>query len=347
MHIDDLDTPSVLIDLDRMERNIHRMQDRCAELGLGFRPHIKTHKIPEIARMQLEAGAVGIACQKVSEAEVFAEAGINDIQIPYNIVGAQKTARLADLALYNRVTVSADHPVTVSGLSDAARVNDIRLRVMVDVGTDIQRTGASIDDAVELAKKIDEDEHLHFAGVLVYPSTAVNRPAIQEVIARLHQAGIGVETVSGGGYGALLQADQVPELTEIRVGTYIFNDMSSVYKGWTSIEDCAMTVLATVVSRPAPDRMILDCGSKTLAADRVNETHGYIVEYPEARIYQLSEEHAHVDLSQCAERPVVGERVRVIPVHTCVVSNLHNQLFGIRADQIEVAWEVAARGKVW
>src|SRR5512134_2030780 len=118
MNIHDLETPSVLIDLDRMEHNIARMQQRCDDLGLAFRPHIKTHKIPDIARAQLEAGAVGIACQKVSEAEIFAAAGINNIQIPYNIVGEQKTGRLADLALYNRVTVSADHPTVIAGLAD-------------------------------------------------------------------------------------------------------------------------------------------------------------------------------------------------------------------------------------
>lgn len=347
MHIDDLETPSVLIDLSRMEANIRRMQDRCNALGLAFRPHIKTHKIPDIAKMQLEAGAIGIACQKVSEAEVFASAGITDIQIPYNIVGAKKTARLADLALYNRVSVSADHPVTVSGLSDAAKANDITIRVLVDLATEIQRTGAPVDDVIELAKKIDEDEYLYFAGLMVYPSNASIRPAVQEVIQRLHEAGIGVETVSGGGYGASYQADQLPELTEIRVGTYVFNDMNSVSKGWATLDDCAMRIMATVVSRPSPDRMILDSGSKTLAADRVNDTHGYILEYPEARIYQLSEEHAHVDISQCGERPVIGERVSVIPVHTCVVTNLHNQIYGVRGEDIEVEWKVAARGLVW
>ena len=212
MHIDDLETPSVLIDLSRMEANIRRMQDRCNALGLAFRPHIKTHKIPDIAKMQLEAGAIGIACQKVSEAEVFASAGITDIQIPYNIVGAKKTARLADLALYNRVSVSADHPVTVSGLSDAAKANDITIRVLVDLATEIQRTGAPVDDVIELAKKIDEDEYLYFAGLMVYPSNASIRPAVQEVIQRLHEAGIGVETVSGGGYGTLFALPIVRQL---------------------------------------------------------------------------------------------------------------------------------------
>lgn len=347
MNVHDLETPSVLIDLNRMERNIARMQARCDELGLKFRPHIKTHKIPDIAKMQLEAGAIGIACQKVSEAEVFSTAGINDIQIPYNIIGPQKTSRLADLALYNRVTVSADHPTVIAGLSEAAKANEISIRVMVDLATEIERTGAPVDQVVTLAKKIDQDEHLYFAGLLVYPSNSVMRPYIQEAIAQLNQAGIQVEAVSGGGSGAALQAHEVPELTELRVGTYVFNDLGTVAKGWASLDDCAMTVMATVVSHPTNDRVILDSGSKTLAADRYDNLHGYILEYPEARIYQLSEEHAHVDMSACQNRPVIGERVHVIPVHTCVVTNLHNEIYGVNGEDVEVVWPVAARGKVW
>jgi D-serine deaminase-like pyridoxal phosphate-dependent protein len=347
MHVSELETPSVLIDLDKMERNIRRMQEHCNELGLAFRPHTKTHKIPDIARMQLDAGAVGIACQKVSEAEVFTAAGINDIQIPYNIVGEKKTARLADLALYNKITVSADHPTVIAGLADAARANEISIRVMVDLATDIQRTGAPVDEIVDLAKKIDADENLHFAGLLVYPSNATMRPFIQEALYLLNKAGIGVDTVSGGGFGAALQAHEVPELTELRVGTYVFGDLNSVTKDWMLLEDCAMTILATVVSRPTSDRMILDSGSKTLAADRVNDGHGYILEYPEAHIYQLSEEHGHVDISQCSDWPTIGERVHIIPVHTCVVTNLHNQIYGVRGEEVEVVWPVAARGLVW
>jgi len=347
MKIHDLETPSVLIDLDIMERNIRRMQDRCNDLGLAFRPHIKTHKIPDIAKMQLEAGAVGIACQKVSEAEVFTGAGINKVQSPYNIVGPQKTARLADLALYNRVTVSADHPTVIAGLADAARANEITIRVMVDLVTDIQRTGAPVEEVVNLAKKIDADENLHFAGLLVYPSNVTMRPAIQEALEALNQAGIGVDAVSGGGSGAAFQAHEVPELTELRVGTYVFNDMNCVTRGWATLDDCAMRIMTTVVSRPTPDRTILDAGGKTLAADRVNDGHGYIVEYPESHIYQVSEEHGHVDMSACADRPVIGERLQVIPVHTCVVTNLHNQIYGVRGEEVEVVWPVAARGLVW
>lgn len=347
MHVQDLETPSVLIDLDRMERNISAMQARCDALGLKFRAHIKTHKIPDIARLQIEAGAVGIACQKTTEAQVFAEAGIHDIQIPYNILGAQKTARLTDLALYNQVTVSADSAAVIAGLSQAAEAAALRLRVMVDLETDIHRTGAPVERALDLAQRIDADEHLHFAGVLVYPSNPIVRPALQELLARLHQAGIGVDAVSGGGTGAALHAAEMPELTELRVGTYVFNDWRTVSEGWAPLEDCAMRVAATVVSRPADGRAILDSGSKTLASETVDGLHGHILEYPNARIYKLNEEHAYVDLSACDSRPDIGERVHVIPVHTCVVTNLHNRIFGVRGNQVEVEWLVAARGLVW
>jgi D-serine deaminase-like pyridoxal phosphate-dependent protein len=347
MNVYDLETPSVLIDLDRMEANIRRMQARCNDLGLAFRPHIKTHKIPDIAKMQIEAGAVGIACQKVSEAQVFVDAGINNIQIPYNIIGSKKTARLADMALYNRITVSADSDECIAGLSEAATANDMMLRVLVDLVTDIQRTGAPVERVVELAKKIDADEHLHFAGLLVYPSNVTIRADLQEALQLLNEAGIGVDVVSGGGTGAALHAQEVPELTELRVGTYVFNDWSTVSHGWCSEDDCAMRVAATVVSRPNDTRVILDTGSKTLSSDTIEGCYGHIVEYPEARIYKLNEEHGYVDMSDCDDRPSIGELVHVIPAHTCVVTNLHNQIYGVRGEEVEVVWPVAARGMVW
>src|SRR5690606_17400050 len=161
---------------------IERTQALCDASGVALRPHIKTHKIPEIARMQLEAGAVGIACQKVSEAEVFAQAGFDDIMIPYNVLGATKAVRFADLASYNRMTVAADNLPVIQGLSEAAAALDIRLRVIVDLATEIERTGVSVDQAVELAKAIEQDEHLHFAGLMVYPSYPTIRPILQEAL---------------------------------------------------------------------------------------------------------------------------------------------------------------------
>lgn len=347
MDIYELETPCVLIDLDRMERNIEHGQALCDEAGVALRPHIKTHKIPEIARMQLDAGAVGIACQKVSEAEVFAQAGFDDITIPYNILGASKVARFADLALYNRMTTAADNLTVIKGLSETAAALDIRLRVLIDLATEIERTGASVEQAVELAKAVEQDENLHFAGLMVYPSNLTIRPVLQAALERLDAASIGVDTVSGGGTGAVLAARELPELTEVRVGTYVFNDWQTAAKGWCSFDDCAMTVRATVISRPAETRAILDSGSKTLSSDVFEGGYGYVVEYPQAKIYKLNEEHAYVDVSACDPKPQIGEVVSVIPVHTCVVTNLHERLYGVRGENVELSWDVAARGRVW
>lgn len=342
----DLETPAVLIDMDIMQANIDRMQSHCNALGLDFRPHIKTHKIPAIAQKQIDAGAVGIACQKTTEAQVFAEAGFYDIQIPYNIVGPVKTQRAVDLATFTRLTVAADHTLVLAGLSDAAKAMDMSLRVLLDLGTHIQRTGARPDEILTMAKRVEADEHLHFAGILIYPSNVQDRPALQETLHLLDKNGIGVDVVSGGGFGASLEAADVPELTELRVGTYVFGDWRSVQNGWALLEECAMTVAATVVSRPHGDRAIFDSGSKTLTSDVEDGLYGYVVEYPDARIYKLSEEHAHVDLSHCTEKPVIGERVHIIPVHTCVVTNMHDTLYGVRNGRIEAVWNVAARGRV-
>lgn len=343
----DLETPSVLIDLDIMEANIRRMQAHCDALKVAFRPHIKTHKIPEIAQMQLKAGAVGIACQKVTEAEVFADAGFDNIQIPYTVIGAAKTRRLVELAKRVTVTAMVDHPLGVQGFSHAADSVGITLRVLVDLATSLNRSGATPETAIELARKIDADPNLHFAGILVYPSYQGERENTLHVLDALKSAGIAVENVSGGGTGGALDAVDFPELTELRVGTYIFNDWRTVTNGWTTQEHCAMTVAATVVSTPTENRVILDSGSKTLASETVDGLYGHIVEYPDARLYALSEEHGHVDVSACREKPHWGEQVHVIPVHTCVVTNLHNHIYGVCGDDVEVVWPVGARGLVW
>ena len=343
----DLETPSVLIDLDLMERNIAAMQRRCDELGIHFRPHIKTHKIPDIARRQLEAGACGIACQKVSEAEVFADAGIKDIQIPYNIVGRAKTKRLAALAKRADITVTVDSKAVVDGIAAAAQEAGAMIRVMVELVSLNNRTGTTPVATLALAKQIVATDNLQFAGVMVYPADAAIRPRLQQTLNLLQEADIAVEMVSGGGSGAIRESHLIPELTEMRVGTYVFWDWGSVANGMTSLDQCAMRVLATVVSANEPQRVILDGGSKSIHSETVDGCFGYIIEYPEARIYKVNEEHGYVDFSACETVPQVGDTLHIIPVHTCVVTNLHNQLFGVRRENVEVVWDVAARGLVW
>jgi D-serine deaminase-like pyridoxal phosphate-dependent protein len=343
----DLETPSVLIDLDIMEHNIAAMQKRCDDLGIQFRPHIKTHKIPDIAQKQIDAGAVGIACQKVSEAEVFADAGFTDIQLPYNIVGEKKTRRLAELAKRAKVTVTADSKAVIDGIASAAQQAGATIHMMVELVALNNRTGTTPEDAFELAQHIVSTNNVQFAGVMIYPSVARIRVRLQKTLSLLADAGIEVETISGGGSGAILESHLLPELTEMRVGTYVFWDWSSVNNGWASFDDCAMRIRATVVSANEPSRVILDSGSKTVNAETVDGLYGYIVEYPNARLHQVNEEHGFVDFTKCDTVPNVGDIVHIIPVHTCVVTNLHNQIYGVRADKVVHIWDVAARGLVW
>ena len=345
--VSDLETPSVLIDLDKMEQNITRMQKHCDDLGIQFRPHIKTHKIPDIARRQIEAGAIGIACQKVSEAEIFAAAGFSDIQIPYNIVGRRKTRRLAKLAQQADVTVTVDSMPVIDGIAEAAQEVGATIGMMVELVSLGERTGTTPAAALELAQHITAKDNLRFAGVMIYPSDAATRPRLLETLALLAEAGIDVETVSGGGSGASSDAHKLPELTELRVGTSIFWDWTCVAAERASFDDCAMRVLATVVSANEPERVILDSGSKAIHSETLDGQFGYIVEYPEARLHKVNEEHGYVDCSACPNPPAVGEIVHIVPVHTCVVTNLHNELYGVRGDAIEEIWDVAARGMVW
>ncbi len=345
--VDALETPSVLIDLDIMERNIAAMQARCDELGIAFRPHIKTHKIPDIARRQLEAGAVGIACQKVSEAEVFAAAGFSDIQIPYNIVGARKTQRLAELARTANISVTIDSRAVVDGLATAAQNAGTHIEVLVELVSLGKRTGTTPADALMLAQHISASANLGFAGLMIYPSDAAIRPRLLETLEMLTKAGIPARTISGGGSGAIRDAHLLPELTEMRVGTYVFYDWNSVSQQYTTFEHCAMRVRTTVVSANEASRVILDAGSKSIHSETVGGRYGYIEEFPDARLRQVNEEHGYVDFSACAASPAVGDILHIIPVHTCVVTNLHNRLFGVRGGTIEQVWDVAARGLVW
>lgn len=348
MNIHDLETPSVLIDLDLLERNLDAMQAHAEQYGMALRPHIKTHKVPEVARMQVMKGAAGITCQKISEAEVFAAAGFSDIFISYNILGAKKLAKLAQLARRKRITVTTDHPQITAGLAEAAQAHKVEIGVIVDIVTARRRTGAPIEQVPELAKQIDSAPGLRFEGLMVYDDSAEIRPAVQEALGLLAKAGLPVRTVTGGGTGVVLDAPKLPEMTEMRTGSYVYNDLRNVSKGWAKLEDCALSVIATVVSAPARERVILDSGSKAMSSDHDAQLgYGRLMDYPDARIYLLNEEHALVDVSGCPAPPKLGERVRITPWHACVVSNMHDQVYGVRGDQVEVVWPVAARGMVW
>lgn len=351
MRIWDVDTPAVLVDLDRVERNLTRFQAYCDRHGIANRPHIKTHKVVEFARRQVELGAVGICCQKLGEAEVMASAGLGDILVPFNLLGPAKLGRARALAERIALQVSADDPKVVDGLAEAFASAPRPLPVLVECDTGAERCGVQTPEAArDLACRIDRARGLRFAGLMTYPAKGAPARAaafLAEAKALIEAEGLAVAKVSSGGTPDMWRVHEHPVVTEYRVGTYIYNDLMEVACRAATLDDCALTVLTTVVSRPTSDRAILDAGSKSLTSDLNGQTgHGRIVEYPEAVIYALSEEHGHVDLSACSARPAIGEKVRVIPNHACPVSNLFDRIVTVRGDQVEGSLAVAARGRV-
>lgn len=348
MRVDALDTPVAVIDLDRLEANIGRLQTYLSQHGLANRPHIKTHKIPAIALMQMKAGAVGVTCQKIGEAEVMAAAGIRDLFIPYNLIGPAKLDRLMALARTATVSVTCDSEVVARGLSEAAHTAGQTLTVLVECDTGARRCGVqSPAEAATLARAIAALPGLRFGGLMTYPNSAALDEFVRAVRALLAPDGLTIDRVSGGGSAGMWEAHTHAELTEHRAGMYVFGDRNLLRAGVMTLADIALTVHATVVSRPTAERGLIDAGSKVLAADTMNlDGHGHLLEYPEARLYGLSEEHGHVDFTACPRRPAIGERVTVIPNHVCPVVNLLNDVVGVRAGQVEVLWPVAARGAV-
>jgi len=349
--IQELDTPVVLIDLDRVEANLRRAQDYANANGVKLRPHIKTHKLPQFARRQMELGAIGITCQKIGEAEVMVEAGITDILLPYNILGEPKLERLLGLARHASIKVTADSPTTVEGYSRTFAGSGLTLPVLVECDTGGGRAGVqSPEEALGLARRIAGSEGLHFAGLMTYPAKGMVAQAnawLTYAKGLLAEAGLAPEIVSTGGTPDLWRSSENRAATEYRPGTYIYLDRFQVQEGVGSFEDCALTVLATVVSRPTETRAILDTGSKSLTSDTLGLSgFGRIVEYPDAAIVSLSEEHGIADLTHSATRPKVGEMVRIIPNHVCPVTNLFDEVTFVRGEEVVDTVPVPARGKV-
>lgn len=346
-----LDTPAVLIDIDRVDANLKRAQDYADSHGLPLRPHIKTHKLPRFAKRAMELGAVGITVQKLGEAEVMADAGISEIFLPYNILGADKLARLKALHARVHITVTADSAETVQGLSKTFAEAATPLTVLVECDTGMGRCGVqSPEAALALAQTIAAAPGLEFGGLMTYPAAGqveANQAFLSAAKDKLTAAGLAPAIISNGGTPDLWRAHEVTAATEHRPGTYIYMDRFQVAKGVGGFPDCALTVLATVVSRPTEDRAIIDAGSKALTSDTLGMSgFGLIEAYPEAEIVGLSEEHGTIDLSKCTTKPQIGEKVRIIPNHACVVSNLFDEVTLISGDAVVETVSVAARGRV-
>jgi len=346
MHIYDLDTPALVVDVDVLERNIREMAARCAGLGIALRAHTKTHKVPEIAQMQLTAGSAGIVCQKLGEAEVMARAGLDDILITYNIVGRTKVRRLVDLALWKTVRVAIDSEAVALGISQQAQADGAEVGVLVELDTGGQRTGVqSPQAALELGRQVAELPGLVLQGLMTYPSHVRAKLFIEQTVHLFERAGLPCPIISGGGTGDEVTSKQIG-CTETRSGSYIYEGLSRI-RGRDGLDParCALRMVVTVVSVPTADRIIVDGGQKTFRT-RPPDPYGLIVEHPQALLRRMSVEHGHVDVSGCAHRFQVGEKLSVIPQHQGMVSNMHDELVGARNDRVEVVWQIRGRGKV-
>ncbi|MFN8594215.1 MAG: alanine racemase [Thermomicrobiales bacterium] len=360
---EEIDTPVMAVDTQILERNLSAMADLARSHGVSLRPHGKTHKSPRIAQMQLAAGAVGLTCAKLGEAEVFIDqGGVTDVLIAYPVVGQPKIRRLLELMDRARITVAVDTRDAAEALSAAMQEHGKTLDVYIEVNTGQDRAGAKAgQEALDLALAVSRMPGLRVTGVMTHEGHAgASAPeeiatiaegagrALVDTAERIRAAGVPVEHVSVGSTPSSWYTPAVPGITEMRPGTYAFNDNNAFRHGRIGPDQCAARVVATVVSRPAADRAIIDAGSKALALDPSpsHPGHGYIVGHPDARIARLSEEHGVVLLPPGESGFAVGDHVEVIPNHVCPAVNLTDELTIVRDGKVIDHWPVAARGKV-
>jgi len=363
VRVSDLDTPAILIDLDIMDRNLRKLSDYGREHGMRVRPHTKTHKIPALARKQIELGAAGLTVAKVGEAEVMLSAQTPDLLIAYPILGARKLDRLMRVARQTAVAMSLDSLFVARQLSDAASAHQVEVGVLAEVDVGLGRVGVAPGPALlELIQGIARLPNLRFDGIAFYPGQvkALDAEGHQElekvaqllelILDDLQCAGFTPRIVSGGSTPTLFLSHQLPGLNEVRPGTYIFNDRNTVLSGACTLDECAASILVTVVSTAKDGQMIVDGGSKTFSSDRPTAgsevSFGHIVEAPHAVFTKMNEEHGFVDVRNADRKFAVGDRLRIIPNHICVAMNLHECVHGIRDDLVEQTWRVEGRGKL-
>ena len=362
MRLSDIDTPAVLIDTAVMERNLARAAAYANAHGLRLRPHIKTHKIPALARRQLELGACGITCAKTTEALAMLACEPPDLLIAYPVIGAPKIERLIELARRVPVTVALDSLDAARPIAAAARAAQVEIGVLAEMDAGLRRVGVPPGETVlGLVLGLLELDGLRWRGLAFYPGHIKTldesgraqlgslREALWSTVALLKARGLVPEIVSGGSTPLLWESHTLPELNEIRPGTYIFNDRNTVLSGACTPADCAATVLVTVVSVSA-DRIIIDGGSKTFSSDRLSSTteatFGEVLGYPQLRFHKMNEEHGFVDLNGAPPSFRPGDRLRIVPNHICVAMNLHERVYGIQGEEVVAEWRVEARGKL-
>lgn len=364
MKIINLDTPALLVDKRILLENIKRMAELAQNNNVKLRPHIKAHKCTKIAKLQIAYGAQGITVAKLSEGEVMFKAGINDILIAFQIVNREKLARLKKLIVAGaKITCLVDNLEQAKILNDFGKENDIFLETYVEIDSGLKRTGITPREIVDFVKGLHNFTNLKFTGILTHAghvySTGKDQVApigreeglIMETVARdLHKSGFSDFEVSVGSTPTVKYSGQNQKVTEIRPGNYVFNDGIQLGLGVANYNHCSFKVLATVISKPSPDRLVIDAGSKTLALDKgahgaeIVKGFGIITEYPQLTIQRLSEEHGIVEVKG-DKVPQIGEKLSIIPNHACTVVNLADQLILTEGNQVIDRWEIDARGK--
>jgi D-serine deaminase-like pyridoxal phosphate-dependent protein len=355
-----LETPVPLVDLDRLERNLNRMAEYASRHGLALRPHTKTHKSPRVATEQVRRGAVGLTCATLLEAEVMSEV-CDDILLAYPPVGRAKLQRLLALPDDIELTVALDSIEVAEALAHAAGEQGRTVGVYVELDVGMHRVGLpAIEDALALVRHVSERPPLIYRGITFYPGhirapvgeqdeeVARLSSGVRAAIETLDRAGLRPGVVSGGSTPTITTAHEIEGLTEIRPGTYAYNDRITQQTGACSWDDCALTVLATVVSTAVPGQAVIDAGSKALGREPAagpEDGFAALIDRPEVTMQRLSEEHGILDLRHSDWRPAVGEQVRVVPNHVCFAVHLHEVVYGMRGNRIETSWPVSARGR--
>jgi D-serine deaminase-like pyridoxal phosphate-dependent protein len=363
--LQEIDTPAALIDLDCVEKNLLQMQQKADQYGVALRPHVKTHKIPELALKQIQLGACGVTVSKVSEAEIMAEAGIEDIFIANQIVTREKLRRLLALSQHTNIAVGLDSVENARRLSEACSTAGKSIDFLIEINSGLNRCGVLPGrETIELYRAIHGLPGLHFKGIFTHAGQVYGKTSLEEVRAvsefesqamsetakALQQLTIRTEVVSVGSTPTMKVWEGWPGVTEIRPGNYIFNDAIQCALKVAKPVDCALTVLATVISRPVADRVVIDAGSKVFALDKgghgVEAAKGFgIVLGKTAVLERLSEEHGIMAVDP-GESLSIGEQVRIIPNHACPVMNLFDSAYAIRNGKVVTILKIAARGKV-
>ena len=357
----DIDTPALLLDLDAFEHNLQRMMFAVRGAKVRLRPHAKSHKCPEIALRQIQGGAVGVCCQKVSEAEAMVDGGIADVFVSNEIVGARKIARLAALAKRARVSVCVDNAANVAALDTAAGEAGANLDVLIELNVGAERCGVEPGaTALKLAQAVGAARNLRFAGIHAYQGAAQHlrtvadrRAAIALAVRKaratrtlLEESGIEVEVITGAGTGTFPFEAASNVYNEIQPGSYIFMDADYNANEWSDLPrfEQSLYVLTTVMSTPALDRVVVDAGLK---ASSVDSGMPLVADWPGLEYVKASDEHGVLSVSASARAPRLGEQLRLIPGHCDPTVNLYDWIVGVRGDRVEVVWPIAARGAVY